>query len=91
MGSFVLRKWGENRSERFEVPCRQALMPLAGGSATLPFFWKGVCRDFFFAVPMQKYKKILVVKKIVLSLHPLSREANSIEGLNVGLLKRMAR
>ena len=28
---------------------------------------------FFFAVPVQKYKKILVVKKIVLSLHPLSR------------------
>lgn len=91
MGSFVLRKWGENRSERFEVPCRQALMPLAGGSASLPFSGRAYAGIFFFAVPMQKYKKILVVKKIVLSLHPLSREANSIEGLNVGLLKRMAR
>ena len=65
MGSFILRKWGENRSEKFEVPCRQALMPLAGGSATLPFFWKGVCRDFFFAVPMQKDKKILVVDDVM--------------------------
>lgn len=81
MGSFVLRKWGENRSERFEVPCRQALMPLAGGSASLPFSGRAYA-GIFFAVPMQKYKKILVVKKIVLSLHPLSREANSIEGLN---------
>lgn len=46
---------------------------------------------FFSLSPMQKYKKILVVKKIVLSLHPLSREA-VWKGSGVGFFfQRMAR
>lgn len=73
MGSFIFRMARRKRAARW------GRLPAAGlwekpAAFMVPVFSKeGVCRELFRCPRCKNKKKILVVMKIVLSLHPLSR------------------